>query len=92
MARPTAPMPTPMRACYHVEHAGQALVQVAPDTVADRAGFAFGRVAVPSPKLKTVDRAAIAHLVIDAGQLNVVALAQTSILVDQELHPGTSIA
>ncbi len=70
---------------HHVEHVGQTLVRLAYQ-VADRAGFALRRVARAFAKVEqAVDRAAIAHLVVHAGQLHVVALAQLSVLVDQEL-------
>ena len=74
------------RVVHHVEHAGQALVQAA-DQVADRAGAAFGLVTPAFAEIEqAVDRAAVAHLVVDPGQLDVVALAEAAVLVDEELR------
>ena len=56
------------------------------DQVADRAGPPAGRVHALAEVQQRVRRPAVAHLVVEPGQDDVVALAQRAVLVHQELR------
>ena len=73
------------RLVHHVEHVGQAAVLLA-DEVADRAGPPARGVQALAEVEQGVGRAAVAHLVVQAGQDDVVALAERAVGVHQELR------
>ena len=73
------------RFVHHVEHVRQAMMGLA-DQVSDRPTLPAWPMSGAFAEIQqAVDRAAVAHLVVDAGELHVVALAQSASLVDQEL-------
>ena len=73
------------RLVHHVEHVGQSAVRLA-DEVADRAGFAARRVDALAEVQHRVGDPALAHLVVQAGQRDVVALADGAVGCDEVLR------
>ena len=76
---------TDPRLVHHVEHVGQAAVLLA-DQVADGAGTPAGGVHALAEVEQRVRRPPVAHLVVQPGQDDVVALAERPVGVHQELR------
>jgi hypothetical protein len=72
------------RLVHHVEHIGQALVRLA-DQVADGAALALRFELAFAEVEQAVTGATVTHLVVQARQHHVVALAQGAVVIDQEL-------
>src|ERR1700677_4141051 len=69
---------------HHVKHVGESSVRFA-DQIPDRSGLAAGTVAALTKVQDRVGSSAVAHLVVQPGQHDIVAFADPAARVDEEL-------
>ena len=82
---PPRPADADPRLVHHVEHVGKSCALLA-DQVADGSGPSRGGRVTRAERQHGVDRAAVAHLVVEPHQLDVVAFAQRPVVADEVLR------